>query len=266
MSIKSLIQSALAPIGLELHRRPDPTLPLLHTFLADGIERKMWLSNPFTKSWWHKPEISLNGEFSALKRLCSAGSTVLEIGAHHGLMTLLMSGWAGIAGYVYAIEASADNAMVLDANCFQNKLANVSTAFLAIGKQAGTVRFGGESLAAASGVVREIPMVTADQFCSDQGIDHIDLLKIDVEGFEMGVLEGASEVLKRRPKLALELHVDLLPQAGSSSIAVWELLDAAKMFENRRITMLARPNWNDVQAVAAFDEVPKNGVVNLFVS
>ncbi len=94
-------------------------------------------------------------------------------------MTLLMAGWVGASGYVHAIEASADNALVLDANCFQNRLHNVRTAFTAIGSRAGTVSFSGESLAASSGIVREVPMVTADQFCKDRQITRIDLLKIE---------------------------------------------------------------------------------------
>ena len=38
-------------------------------------------------------------------------------------------------------------------------------------------------------------VVTLDQFCADHGIEHINLLKIDVEGFERSVLEGAQRML-----------------------------------------------------------------------
>ena len=260
-----MIQSALAPTGLELHRRPDPTLPLLNEFETDGSQHRMWLTNPFTKSWWHKPHIPLNGELSQLKRLCSDGAVVLEIGAHHGLMTLLMAGWVGASGHVHAIEASADNALVLDANCFQNKLFNVTTTFTAIGSQPGTVSFGGESLAAASGIVREVPMITADHHCVQHGISSVGLLKIDVEGYEMGVLQGATELLKTRPKLALELHIDLLPDAGSSAKEVWNFLKQYDMFKDRPITMLCRPDWDKVQSINSFQDLPDEGVVNLFV-
>ena len=95
MSVKSIIQGALAPIGLELHRLPDPSLPLLHELQIDGVTRRLWLANPFTKSWWFKPEVPLNGELSELKRLCAPGNSVLEVGAHHGMMTTLLSCGAG---------------------------------------------------------------------------------------------------------------------------------------------------------------------------
>ena len=266
MFVKTLIQSALRPLGLEVHRCPDPTLPLLHRVNVDQTPREFWLANPFTKSWWHKETIELNGELSELKRISSPNDQVLEIGAHHGMMTLMLSDWVGPEGHVYAIEASADNALVLDANCFRNQVSNVTTEFTAMGATAGTVRFGGESLAASSGIVREVPMVTADQFCDQNELNKIDVLKIDVEGFECDVLKGANTVLRQRPKLALELHVDLLVEAGSSAHEVWSLLEEKGMLDDRKITMLSRPNWNDVQTVEAFDDVPKTGVVNLFVA
>lgn len=39
---------------------------------------------------------------------------------------------------------------------------------------------------------------TLDRFCADNGIDAIDVLKIDTEGFELEVLKGAQDVLNRR--------------------------------------------------------------------
>jgi FkbM family methyltransferase len=41
----------------------------------------------------------------------------------------------------------------------------------------------------------DVPCVTLDQFCTDEGNDAIDLLKIDVEGHELSVLRGASGLL-----------------------------------------------------------------------
>jgi hypothetical protein len=50
------------------------------------------------------------------------------------------------------------------------------------------------------------------------------LLKIDVEGFEVDVLRGARNILCKRPKLALEVHADLLAQYGASAEVVLDLI------------------------------------------
>ena len=44
----------------------------------------------------------------------------------------------------------------------------------------------------------EVPISTVDQICVELGLDQIDLLKIDVQGYEYQVLEGASELLGRQ--------------------------------------------------------------------
>ncbi len=49
-----------------------------------------------------------------------------------------------------------------------------------------------------SNTVETIEMETLDNFCKANSIDHIDLLKIDVEGFELSVLKGASAMLKEK--------------------------------------------------------------------
>ena len=84
-------------------------------------------------------------------------------------------------------------------------------------------------------------------------------------GTVMAVLQGACELLKHGPKLALELHVDLLLQAGSSAREVWQFLSDQNMFSNRRVTMLSRPNWDEIMTVNSFADLPQNGVVNIFV-
>jgi hypothetical protein len=48
--------------------------------------------------------------------------------------------------------------------------------------------------------VRSVPfeIVSLDDFCSDEGIDRIDFLKIDMEGLELEVLRGATRMLKEQ--------------------------------------------------------------------
>jgi FkbM family methyltransferase len=43
--------------------------------------------------------------------------------------------------------------------------------------------------------VYKVPVTTIDKFCTEHGIDHINLIKIDAEGYDLSVLEGARELL-----------------------------------------------------------------------
>ncbi len=56
---------------------------------------------------------------------------------------------------------------------------------------------------------------TLDSFCSEHSIDNVDLLKTDVEGFDLVVLQGSSSMLQKRAvKFVLVEFFDLLPTEG----------------------------------------------------
>ncbi|OUT54283.1 hypothetical protein SV7mr_33280 [Stieleria bergensis] len=264
--MKQLIKSALRQCNVEVGRPVDPELPLQHALKIAGRPHSFWLVNRFTKDWWQRPEIECSGEFAYLSKLAKFGDTVVEIGAHHGMMTLLLSDQIGSEGHVYAIEAEPFNLMTLQANCFSNQVRNVSTFHCAVGDHCGRVDFGGESLAAQSGTVRKVVMTTLGEFAEQSQIEFIDLLKIDVEGYETQVLRGAGSLLKKIPRLAIELHLDLLQQAGSSLAEFWSLLETNIAVGDKTVIAIQRPDWNTGRPITSITDLPDSGVVNLFIS
>lgn len=73
---------------------------------------------------------------------------------------------------------------------------------------------------------RSVQAVRLDDFVDRRGIENISLIKIDVEGFEMEVLKGASETLRRfRPTLFVEIDDKFLARQKSSAAEVFGFLE-----------------------------------------
>lgn len=62
----------------------------------------------------------------------------------------------------------------------------------------------------------KVPVGTVDDYCAENGIEHIDLLKIDVEGFELKVLRGASRMLGERRVGVIQFEFNEMNVIGRS--------------------------------------------------
>jgi FkbM family methyltransferase len=71
-----------------------------------------------------------------------------------------------------------------------------------------------------------VAATSIDRYCANEGIDHLDALKIDVEGGEPGVLEGAQGLLDAQAieLILLEISDNTLPE-GTSSHEIVEFLE-----------------------------------------
>ncbi|HVM76064.1 MAG TPA: FkbM family methyltransferase [Candidatus Saccharimonadales bacterium] len=151
-------------------------------------------------------------ELAFAGRILGAGQTVLDIGAHHGVYTLLASRCVGPQGAVISFEPSPRENAALRKNLALNHCRNVRTEGLALGDQEGEcvlhVVDKGEtgcnslrppSSGGSSSPVR-VPITTLDRWMADHSIAPIHFVKLDVEGGELGVLKGAEKLLTQRPR------------------------------------------------------------------
>lgn len=144
---------------------------------------------------------------AVLPHLAEASSSFVDVGAHIGsILSAVRRAHPGIG--LIAIEAVPDKAQALEAN-FPEAVVHAT----AVGKTHGTVSFyideqrpGYSSLSADRGAtMTEItaPMRTLDELL--EPVESISCIKIDVEGHELGVVEGGlSTLMKHRPAVQFE--------------------------------------------------------------
>lgn len=156
----------------------------------------------------------------AICRFCRPGMTVFDIGANAGYLTLLMARQVGDLGYVHAFEPIAESCNYLSLTMRANGLRNVTLHQLAVSDRTGeawmnysgvfdgfaTIADGGHDYYRGRETnTISVATVSLDQFCSENGLDDVGFIKIDIEGSEMLALAGMSHVLSiHRPVLITE--------------------------------------------------------------
>jgi FkbM family methyltransferase len=152
-------------------------------------------------------------------RYLKPGMTVLDIGAHHGLYTLLASKRVGPTGKVISFEPSPRERRQLSRNLRLNFCSNVHVEPYALGRERSQTELfvvsGGEDgcnslrppvVDAETKPVR-VDVVSLDEVVARIGLTRVDFLKLDVEGGELDVLKGASRVLQFLPRPVLLVEV-----------------------------------------------------------
>lgn len=132
------------------------------------------------------------------------GEIIMNLGAHIGGATLFFSMLVGDEGLVIAVEPVVENYRVLMNVIIENKLTNVIPLLIAVGKNTsrGIIYFstgtGGHSLVFKYDKKRIVPIISWDDLVTTLNLKHIDLAKVDIEGSEIGFLEGMNKVLPNR--------------------------------------------------------------------
>lgn len=160
-------------------------------------------------------------------------SICLDVGANIGYFTMLMASIA-TRGAVHAFEPLPLNAALVTASAALNGFRNIVLTTAAVGSTPGTVEFVEAVDSAYSsihdtgrkGVGRrfEVPVVTLDAHVEAHALGAIDVLKVDVEGAEGMVIDGAAALLAdpaRRPEtILIELFQPNLDGFGTSVAAI----------------------------------------------
>ncbi|PYI44023.1 MAG: FkbM family methyltransferase [Verrucomicrobia bacterium] len=172
-------------------------------------------------------------ERELLKQILFPGAVVVDVGANIGIYSEFLSRCVGPTGLVHSFEPSPDNFRRL--RVATRNLSNVRLSQAAVGERSGESKLyisnklnvDHRVYQADKDSRRAIPteMVTLNDYFKPG--QRVDLIKIDIQGYELHALRGANRVLADNPnaKLLLEFWPYGLKQAGANWI---ELIDNLK--------------------------------------
>lgn len=197
------------------------------------------------------------------RHLMKNGRTFIDLGAHVGTFSLAI---AAAGAHVLSVDASPGNARLLRTAVAYNGLEDRCKIVNAVaGAQSGErLRFtenGSYGFVNPDADVypelpaHEVPVVAIDDLVAEQGWSHVDVIKIDIEGFEMVAMQGMQELLSRpdAPIVVVECNSDMLGHRG------WTTRDLRAAFEDHgyKLHLITRTEDNRLVPVAADDVQPE---------
>jgi FkbM family methyltransferase len=181
-------------------------------------------------------------ERQLLKKILFQGAVTVDVGANIGIYSEFLSRCVGPTGLVHSFEPSPDNFRLL--STATRHLTNVRLTQAAVGERSGQCKLyisdklnvdhraykaGGDSRRAGP-----IEMVALNDYFKPG--QRVDLIKMDIQGYELHALRGAQRVLQENPdiKLLLEFWPFGLKQAGVR----WEELIQMLQSLNMNLTLV----------------------------
>jgi len=158
------------------------------------------------------------GTLFVLQQILNNGDVFVDVGANIGLMSLFASTIVGTSGKVISFEPHPNTVKILKQNIALNKYANIQVSTLALGKEIKDAFIydylpynrGSATLIKQGGSVKKqlVKQTTITSYFTDYSL-WPSVLKLDVEGLELEVLQGANEMLTsdKAPILILECSI-----------------------------------------------------------
>ena len=144
--------------------------------------------------------------------------TIIDVGANVGYYSVCLARAVGPEGRLLAIEPHEESFRQLNLHCRMNQVSNVVAVQCAVSDEPGEAMLRDQGVGdlgkfslrtpdagPASNDAHSVHVDTIDRLCQAHGLSPVDLMKVDVEGYEPEALLGAREILHRdKPFLVLE--------------------------------------------------------------
>lgn len=156
-----------------------------------------------------------------LRRRLRSDAVCIDGGAHIGVISVLLASLCP-TGRVYAFEPVPETSVHLEHNLAANGITNVTVERLALYREDGEITLAFDESYPGGSHIGEgkcrVATTRLDSWVQSRGLDRLDLLKLDVEGAEPAVLDGAEETLRRfRPLTVVECNPVALPRFDGTS-------------------------------------------------
>jgi FkbM family methyltransferase len=201
----------------------------LFSFATQGIRLRLFPSD-MTFEAWKSPANYRTADKDFLERVLKPGDLVVDVGANIGMISIRSAKLVGQSGRVIAIEPNPIIAPFCKENTRLNDLENVTVFQTALGAQEGFTSFNCDrsddcSRVTESGAVT-VPITTLDKVMEIDPKREIDLLKIDVEGYEFEVMGGAVRTLQRTRLIYIEVDAPNYSRYGRRTEEMINLLNS----------------------------------------
>lgn len=170
-----------------------------------------------------------HGDYEFLHKVLRPGQIYVDVGANIGTLALSAASIVGSRGKVIAIEPHPVTFKYLNENVHLNKFSNVNLINSAVGANKGSIQFSNIKASDDQNKVLsqhsdgiEVRIDTLDNLLGAK--TNIDLLKIDVEGYEKFVLEGAPLTLHKTDIVFFESWEKHFGGYGYSTTEIMEIL------------------------------------------
>lgn len=165
-------------------------------------------------------------EIEFVRQSLQPGNVFLDVGANAGAYTIIAAKEVGTTGHVYAFEPGVRELSLLRHNIAINNLTNVTVIEKAVSNYKGTTKFAISQDGAMNSLAetnhpqqkiaewQTVEIISLDDFVEDFGVQKLDFIKIDVEGAEHLVFEGAKNLLLNTKKINILFEASDLNASG----------------------------------------------------
>jgi len=216
-------------------------------------------------------------ETQLMLSLVLEGDMVIDICANIGYYTCLFAKKVGEKGIVHAFEPDLQNIKILQRNIELNKLKNVKVHPIALSNKTGRAKLyisednkGDHTLVPINNRdVSEVQTSTFDELFGNSG--NVRLIKIDVQGFELKVLNGMQETLHENQieNMLIEFTPKRVKEAGYEPKEFIDYFTSRETLKNRVISATCEGNYKDLVSITpdlVKLSLSNNNLFNVFIN